>query len=245
MLQKFGYYENAEKIINIPITIITALGTVMLPRLSNMVSNGKNEQLNKYIKVSISFVMFMSFSMCMGLIGIGYNFAPFYFGENFQKTGILIMLLATTLPFLSFANVIRTQYLIPKERDKEYIISVSLGAVVNLIMNLIFIPRFKSIGACFGTIAAEFIVMFYQTLQVKDEINIKEYIKDIIPFFIKSLIMLVIIYPLNYIDMNDMIRLIIQIGLGCSIYCILNIKYILSNLNIKKILEKIKNKKEG
>ena len=36
-----GYYEQAEKIINIPIGIITALGTVMLPKISNLVQ--KNE----------------------------------------------------------------------------------------------------------------------------------------------------------------------------------------------------------
>lgn len=239
-----GYYENAEKIINIPITLITALGTVMLPRLSNMVSNGENEELNKYIKKSISFVMFMSFAMCMGLICIGYKFAPIYFGEEFQKTGILIMLLATTLPFLSFANVIRTQYLIPKERDKEYIISVSLGAIVNLVMNFIFIPKFLSIGACIGTIAAEFIVMLYQIIKVKNEINIKEYIKDIIPFFIKSIIMLIIIYPFNYINMNSVIILIIQVILGCFVYGIMNIRYILSNLDLKTIFEKFKGRKK-
>lgn len=228
-----GYYENAEKIINIPLALITTLGTVMLPRVSNMVSKGKNEQLNEYIKKSISFVMFLSLAMCMGLIGIGYNFAPIYFGEKFQKTGILIMLLATTLPFVSFANVIRTQYLIPNEKDKEFIVSVSLGAIVNLLMNMIFINKFASIGACFGTIAAEIIVMFYQIWTVKKDLDIRKYIKDTIPFFIKSLIMLAIVYPLNMININSYIRLVIQVLIGCLVYAVLNFKYIMSLLNIK------------
>ena len=110
-----GFYENAEKIINIPMTIITALGTVMLPRISNIIAKGDMVRIKEYISKSTKFVSFLSFAMCVGLICIGYNFAPLYFGESFNKTGILIMMLATTMPFIAFANVLRTQYLIPKE----------------------------------------------------------------------------------------------------------------------------------
>ena len=150
------------------------------------------------------------------------------------------MLLSITLIFLSFANVIRTQYLIPKEKDKIYIISVFLGALVNLIMNFIFIPLYGSIGACIGTIAAEFIVMFYQSISVRNEIPIKSYLKSIIPFFVKSLIMLVIIYPINYVKIDNIYIIIIQVLLGCTIYGLLNIKYITSIINIKRIFHRKK-----
>lgn len=183
--------------------------------------------------------MFLSFAMCFGLMSIGYNFAPIYFGSEFQKTGILIMMLSTTLPFLSFANVLRTQYLIPNEKDKIYITSVSLGAISNLLMNFIFIPKFYSIGACIGTIAAEAIVMIYQTLSVRRELPLGLYFKKIIPYFIKAFIMFIIIYPLNLIEMNSMIRLLLQVIIGGIIYFILNFKYILSLININKILSKL------
>lgn len=237
-----GYYENAEKIINIPLTFITSLGTVMLPRISNILANGNIDKVNKYINKSISFVMFLSFAMCFGLIAVGYNFAPIYFGESFQKTGILIMLLSVTLPFLSFANVLRTQYLIPNENDKVYIVSVSLGALINLIMNFIFIPRYYSIGACIGTIAAEFIVMFYQAMAVRKELDIKKYIKNIIPFFIKSLIMFTAVYSFNYINMNNFIRIFVQVLIGITIYLLLNYKYINSIIDFKKVFIKFRKK---
>jgi len=239
-----GYYENAEKIIGIPMTLITALGTVMLPRISNILAKGENKKVEEYISKSIRFVMFMSLAMCAGLVAIGYNFAPVYFGDEFQKTGTLIMMLATTLPFLSFANVLRTQYLIPKEKDKIYIISVSLGAVTNLVMNFIFIPRLASIGACIGTITAEFMVMFYQAMSIRKELPMIKYLKSIIPFFVKAAIMLIVLYSLNYIQMNNLLRLLIQIIAGCLLYGLLNMKYILSIVNIDKILKKFKRNKK-
>ena len=235
-----GFYENAEKIIQIPMTLITALGTVMLPRMSNIISNGENEKAKEYISKSIQFVMFMAFAMCIGLICIGKEFAPFYFGREFEKTGILIMLLSITIPFLSFANVIRTQYLIPKEKDKIYIISVILGAVINLIMNFIFIPKYQSIGACIGTIVAEFTVMIYQAYAVRRELNIKKYIIKSCSFLIKALIMFIIIFPLNFIEIDSLTKMIIQIVLGVFIYGLLNIKYINSIIKLNKFLHKFK-----
>ena len=46
---ELGYYENAEKIIYIPLSIITALGTIMLPKMSNLIANNKEEVARKYI----------------------------------------------------------------------------------------------------------------------------------------------------------------------------------------------------
>ena len=240
VVSEVGLYENAEKIINIPLALITALGTVMLPRMSNLIAKGNSKRAKQYISKSIHFVMFLSLAMCTGLIGVGYHFAPFFFGKEFQKTGVLIMMLATTLPFLSFANVLRTQYLIPREKDRIYIKSVFLGAITNLIMNLIFIPLYGSIGACIGTIAAEFAVMFYQAMAIRKELPIKEYVIKSIPYFIKAILMLIVIYPFNYLHMNSVLRLAIQILLGCLIYGLLNIKYILSIVDIKKIFKKLK-----
>ena len=198
-INEVGFYENAEKIVNIPITIIAALGTVMLPRITNMISNGQKKEVDKYINKSIEFVMFLSLAMCIGLICVGYDFAPVFFGKEFQKTGILIVLLSITLPFISFANVIRTQYLIPFGKDKVYMKSVIYGAISNFIMNLIFIPKFESIGACIGTITAEIFVMLYQFYYMRKEYKFGNLFKTIIPFILTSIIMFEVIYPLNYL----------------------------------------------
>lgn len=233
-----GYYENAEKIIGIPLALISALGTVMLPRISNLFAKGKANKAKEYITKSTSFIMFLSLPMCAGLIGTGKIFAPLYFGQEFEKTGILIMMLAGTLPFMAFANILRTQYLIPSEKDRIYIVSVFLGAMVNLAMNIIFIPKLGSIGACIGTISAEFIVMAYQALKVRKELPVLQYLVQAVPFILKAATMLIIIYPLNYIPLNNWLRLGIQVMSGISLYCLLNLKYIKDNIDIQKILKR-------
>lgn len=239
-----GYYENAEKIIQVPLAIITALGTVMLPRVSNMLSNNQEEEVKKIISKTMPFIMFLVFPMVLGICAVSKDFSLLFFGSEFEKSGYLIELLSITIIFLSWGNVIRTQYLIPKERDKEYIISAILGAIVNFIMNCIFIPKYASIGACIGTIAAEFIVMFYQSWVVRKELHLKEYIVSSINFLMKAIIMFILILVIGrQIRYNNLLKILVQLCIGIFIYGLLNTKYIYNNLGIRNIFYIIKNKK--
>lgn len=237
-ITEVGYYEQSEKIINIPIGLVTALGTVMLPKISNLVAKGENVIISDYIRKSSQFMMFMAFPICFGLIAISSDFIPLFLGNEFTKSSILLQYLSLTIIFISFANVIRTQYLIPKEKDKIFVFSVFLGAIFNFIMNMIFIPKYQSIGACYGTIVAEFVVMIYQIIAVKNELDVKNYIRSCWPFFIKSLIMFIFVFLFKYIKINIVIKLCLQILFGILIYFLLNVKYIFSVVNIDKLLKR-------
>ena len=232
-VSEVGFYENAEKIINVPTVIIAALGTVMLPRMSNLYVKGEERKSKLIIEKSMNAMMFAGFPMVLGLVAISSNFTTVFLGTAFSKTAILISMLAVTSLFISWGNVLRSQFLIPRERDREYVISAFLGAAVNLICNIIFIPKFASIGACIGTILAELIVIVYQSYVVRKELPIKKYLIDVIPFFVKSVIMFAIIYPINYLNLKY--GFLIQVFVGAMIYMILNIKYINYFINeIKK-----------
>lgn len=149
-------------------------------------------------------------------------------------------MLSITIIFMAWGDVIRSQYLIPLEYDKIYIVSAFLGAGVNLIFNLIFIPKLYSIGACIGTIIAEFIVAFYQSFKVRKKLEFNKYIKEIIPFFFKALIMFLCAILIGKMEINVYIKLFWQLLFSCIVYFILNYNYINSLINFKKINKKIK-----
>lgn len=235
-INEVGYFESAEDIINVPGTIITALGTIMLPKISNMISNKLD--INKYIEKSLKFIMFLSFPMLFGLVLIAKDFSIFYYGKAFEKVGVIIQLLSITIPFSAFASVIRTQYLIPNELDKEYIVSVLFGAIVNLVINTLIIGTYMSIGACIGTIFAEFSVMFVQIIYTRKKLNLKKYYKFSLEFMIKSLIMFLIIIFIKYYLIN--ISWIYEAIIAIFIYTIINIKYIYNEMGVRDILCKIK-----
>ena len=211
-----GFYENSEKIINIPIGIIAALGTVMLPKMSNLQANGKKEESIRYIELSMKFVAIVFIGSTFALIGISPVLVPIFLGEEFIDCIELISLLSITLLFISWANVIRTQYLIPNKKDGIYIASTMLGAIVNLIINIILIPQYGAKGAVIGTIFAEAAVCIYQTIRVRKELDIKKYFKSNAFYFIPGIIMCIVLRYSERILKEPSI--ITEIILGSLIY---------------------------
>jgi len=98
---------------------------------------------------------------------------------------------------------------------------------VNLIINILLIPKFSGMGAIIGTIFAEFTVMIYQTLAVFKEMQIHKYIKNIVKYFIFSLIMYLIINRFDSIIENDIYCILTQVVMGILIYSALASKEII------------------
>lgn len=213
-----GLYENSEKIITICLSFITALGTVMLPRMTNLAAKGQNKESIVVIKKSSKFVLIFSYAMCFGIIGISNTFPVVFWGNQFKSCGLLMMGLAISLPFTAIANVIRSQYLIPRHKDKEFVFAVCIGAVVNFISNLIFIPLFSAIGAVIGTIIAEIVVCLLQLIPAQKRIPVESYIHESTPFIIVGVVMTLIVYWIGLSLGNNIFSLIVQIIVGCLIY---------------------------
>lgn len=214
-----GFYQNAEKIINIPMGIITALGTVMLPRMSNIIARGEKEKTVQYIRVSIKLVTILCSAIGFGLMGISQILAPVYLGSDFKACSSIISLLSITVFFIAWANVVRTQYLIPNHYDKVYLTSTILGAVLNLGVNYMLIPVYQSDGAAIGTIIAEFSVMAIQMFAVRKELPVWKYLISYIPVLLSGLVMAGFVRFVGEILGESVFTLIAQISLGGVVFC--------------------------
>ncbi len=242
-----GFYNNAEKIINIPMGIITALGTVMLPRMSNIVANGDKKRVDDYIRISAKLVTLLSSAIAFGLMGVSSVLAPVFFGDEFIACGEIIRLLSVTVFFIAWANVIRTQYLIPNKRDSIYLTSTMVGAILNLIINWMLIPKYQANGAAFGTIIAEFSVMLVQMVAVKNELPMRKYIMSYSPILIIGLTMAVLVDRIGIKLGVSISTLAIQILAGGFFFCIATIAYLrISNDEMWRLgVDSIKKRKKS
>jgi Membrane protein involved in the export of O-antigen and teichoic acid len=243
-IKQVGFYEYSEKIIQIPMALVNSLGTIMLPKMSNLVVNNRNKDEERYISNSILFAGFSSSSLCFGLMGIAKEFVPFFYGNGYSICVYLFYILLPSCCFIAFANVIRTQYLIPHRMDIIYIKSVILGAIVNFIFNIILILHFQAIGAAIATLMAEILVCLYQAVKLKDILNISQYVKDTIPFITAGIIMLIVLIKIPTLEENLFITIIIKIIVGSITYLtVLRINLQLRKEELKKIriiLSKVK-----
>ncbi len=242
-----GYYEQAQKIVKLLLTVATSIGTVMIPRMANTFANGNEKKLKEYMNKSFKFVLLLAYPLMFGIISISNKFVPLFYGIGYQKVIYLICIISPILITIGMSNVIGTQYLLPTKQQKKYTISVTLGALVNFILNIIFINLWQSVGASIATVLAELTVTSVQFYLVRDEIKVLDVIKNTNKYFLSAIIMFIISILLNVLIKNNLISIIVQIIVSFTIYFILLIieKDELMLEGIDLIKNKIKNYKNN
>ena len=172
-----GYYEQAQKVIRLLLTIVTSLGVVMIPRMASTYASGDKEKIRSYLKMSFKFVFFLAFPIMFGIISVSNSFVPLFLGRGYEKSITLIIIISPILILMGVGNVLGTQYLLPTKRQKEYTISVTIGVIVNFILNYILIHMYESVGASIATVLSEFVVVSIQYNYIKNEIKFNELIE--------------------------------------------------------------------
>ena len=238
-----GFYEQGQKIIKMLLTVITSLGTVMLPRIANTYANGEKKKVAEYMKKSFNMVFLLSFPMIFGLISVSKTFVPIFFGQGYDKVAILMSVISPIILLIGLSNVTGTQYLLPTKRQKEYTISVVLGAIVNFVMNMCLIWNFGAIGASIGTVIAELTVTLVQIYFVRKDFDFKNIFKLSTKYLVSSIIMFIVCITLRKFINNNLISTIVQVISGGIIYmvCLL----ILKDKIIFEIIEKLRKKIKG
>lgn len=221
-----GYFDNAEKIIQCLCGFIASLGTVMMPRISSMISNNEKQKTIEYFGLSMHYIAFLTSAMAFGLISISNSLVPILFGSEFYKSINMLMLLSITLIFIGWGNVIRTQYVIPYNRDSIFLVSVILGAVVNVFFCFLLIPFYGALGAVIGTIFAEFTAPLYMTIKLKKELPFKSYFLNAVPYLIIGILMCASLKSIEWILNPGLFTMLIQVVLGAIIYIAASALYI-------------------
>jgi len=157
------------------------------------------------------------------------TFAPVYWGEEFRASSQIIAGMTPALVFSAFGNVIRTQFLIPRSFDKEYTVSLIYGAAVNIVINILLIPRIGAMGAVIGTIVAELVLCCYQTWIARNYLHIREYLINAGILFLIGSVMYVVLILISSALPTSLLSLIIEIIIGVLIYSSLLILYIFSS----------------
>jgi len=242
-----GFYEQAQKIVKLLLAIATSLGTVMVPRIASTFAKGDTEKLKEYMDKSFRFILMIVLPLMFGIISISNKFVPVFYGPGYDKVIYLICIISPILLAIGLSNVIGTQYLIPTKRQREFTISVTCGAIVNFILNLIFINLWKSIGASIATVIAEMTVTGVQFYLVRNEIKLFDVLKIMKKYFISSVVMFLFSIGIGKLISDNVISIIVQVAVSGIVYfgmlLILKDKLVFEGIDLVK--EKITKKSEN
>ena len=171
-----------------------------------------------------------------GLLAVADDVSLFFWGKEFVDCGVLIQILAISLPFTAWSSLLKAQYLLPLNKEKVFVWSLVAGAVISIILNLILIPLLASVGAAISTLVAEITVAVYQSFMIRKEMRFGQYFKDNIIFFVMGAIMFVCVYFVSKIELNLILKVVVEVLVGVVVYGIQILLYMKKNKRIKSTL---------
>ena len=222
--------------------VITSLGTVLLPRMSAMYEQNDKAGICSLTEKTILFVSLAASAISFGVAAVAEKFIIIYYGPDCARSTSILRILCLSVPFISYANIIRMEYLVPMGKDKAYVLSCIVGACGNLFLNIFFIPIWGAEGAALGTVGAELLVFLVQLFVSKHILNdLTQVKKTIVAVWISGFIMYYFITLISPKLPVSMLGLSIEVLVGAVVYMVLivlqqqklkerNIAFLIDNL---------------
>lgn len=166
-----GYYNTAIKIKNVLVSFVASLGTVLLPRVSYYAENRLMEEFWSVCRKALNFVLILATPLVMYFIIFAEPSILLLSGNEFLPSVQPMQIIMPTVLFIGITNILGIQIMIPLNHEKMVLFSVAIGALVDIIINAVFIPSYASSGAAIGTLVAEFIVLLVQYWVLRRELS--------------------------------------------------------------------------
>lgn len=167
--EEVGYYSAAVKIRMLLTGVVTSLGTVLLPRASYYIEQGKKKEFLAISHKSIHFVLLMALPLTFFFMLFAKEGVVLLSGQEYLPAVLPMRVIMPTLLLIGMTNIMGIQMLIPLGREKYVLYSEIAGAAADLAINALLIPSMASTGAAIGTLVAEMLVWMVQYFVLRDE----------------------------------------------------------------------------
>lgn len=160
--KEVAYYALATKLKMVLALTVSALGPVLLPRMTYCLNNGQYREFRKYIDKSLHFVILASIPCVTYFAVMTPEIIAILGGMEYQPATICMRVVTLAVIPLGIGNVACSQILTPLGKELSTMYSTICGAIINFIANALLIPQMGAVGAAVATVLAESIVAIIQ-----------------------------------------------------------------------------------
>lgn len=223
-----GYYTTATKLYGIIMSVFTSFTTVMMPRMSSLLSEGKNEKFKEMTSKSIDFLLLF----CIPVIVFSVVFAPqiirIIAGPGYEGAILPMRIVMPLMLIIGYEQIIVIQMLMPLGKDNAILFNSIIGAIIALLLNFTIVPLLASVGSAIVWCCCEFAVAIsaqvFVTKYTKYRIPLRKILRSVVAYipaiFICSFI--------NSVVVNWILSIIIGMAF-IGVYLILVEVFIIKN----------------
>lgn len=215
-----GYYATAAQISKMSLGVVISLGTVLLPRFSNYLNNGRRDEFIELGNKAINFTTAMVLPMCVGLVLLADPIIMLFAGNGYLPAITTLKLISPIIICIGFSYLIGMQLLYPQGKENIVIFGALAGATTNIILNLILIPKFKENGAAIASIAAECMVITVLLITGRKHLPFNFISRSNINYVIGTILMGSAVYLLSLLKLPTVTQILISVPCGIIVYAL-------------------------
>lgn len=220
-INQVSWYDQAEKTITFPLTFITVLNTVMMPRIANEYRHNETEKIEILINNACKISLFFACPMMAGIACIADDFVPWYLGDDFFPVASAIVVLSPMIISNTLAGISGKQYFTATNQIGILTKAYTCAAVMNIIVNAFLIPGWGFLGAAAATILSSYVSVIIQYSVLNRQINIRGIWEYLPKYLGMSCVMGGVILAVAMQLPPTPLSTIEEVILGCLIYFLL------------------------
>jgi len=166
---ELGTYVASYGLMTMAMSFLPILSRVFVPLLSET-AGSRGDTQNKYLRWLGNATIGLALPIAVGGFILAAPLTQFVFGSQYSGSGTLFRWLTLTIVTATAASYCGAQ-LIPNGREKKYFVAVLAGAFSNVVLNLLFIPKYGALAAAFTTAISQGVVALMNYYFVRDLIK--------------------------------------------------------------------------
>lgn len=229
-----GYYNNATKLARIINSMISSLALVLLPRLSYYYNNGKLEEFRSIADRVLKILTVLAVPAVLGVALLADSMIPVLFGADFIPAVTTLRILSVLVMAVALNNFFGTQILMTVGQEKKLLISVVIGAAVNLTLNALLIRDYQHNGAAFASAVSEVCVLLATMIFGWKYVRFRLEWRYLLTMVLSAGLMVAVVLGVKLLELPMILELGLGIAAGAGVYILCGA--LLRNEGIREIL---------
>ena len=240
--ESIAFYKYGHSIHLILIQVINTFTMVLIPRISYYFKEGRKEEFNQLVSKAFKLIVICAVPMIIGIQFTSDFLLVKMYGDAYIHSATILRMFSVLLLVSPIGYLLGSRMLLATDHENLMIISVGIGAIVNIIGNAILIPKYAEYGAAMASIISEFVVMIVYVNLGKKYFSLQGIIQTVAKVVISGLIMSCMLFVLSKLQLENWIILLLQIAGSLLLYpiCLLLLKEDVARQYGKMLLLKLK-----
>ena len=236
--EQVGYYGSAAKIFGMVIALFTAFTAVMLPRLSAVLAEGREEEFRKIVLTVIRVLFCLGVPLVLLLEAEAADLIRLISGKGYEGAVTPMRIVAPLILVIGLEQVLVLQTMLPKKHDREVLVNSIVGAVVGVLLNILLVRKMEAVGSAVVWLLSECAVLAGALAVVTRKIRIPFPVRDLLVEVVRNLPLAVLLFLLLRIRVPFHVRFFLASGLTAAYFLLLHL-VVFPNPEIKSLIRSV------